>query len=107
MFDESYCAGMALGEPQISVGGLLKFAAALESFTTQTHGARSHPSRRKKTVRRSPYRNPAQLALYPEHQIVERPLSLTPKGLIEALADLLLAAIGTPSGTIKGGDDEQ
>ena len=62
---------------------------------------------RKKTVRRSPYRNPAQLALYPEHQIVERPLSLTPKGLIEALADLLLAAIGTPSGTIKGGDDEQ
>jgi hypothetical protein len=62
---------------------------------------------RKKTVRRSPYRNPAQLALYPEHQTVEPPLSLTPKGLIEALADLLLAAIGAPSLTIKGGDDEQ
>src|SRR6478672_4125693 len=51
MFDESYCAGMALGEPQISVGGLLKFAAALESFATQTHGARSHPSRRKEKDR--------------------------------------------------------
>jgi hypothetical protein len=58
-------------------------------------------------VRSSPYRNPAQLALYPEHQTVERPLSLTPNGLIEALADLLLAAIGAPSVTIKGGDDEQ
>ena len=58
-------------------------------------------------MRRSPYRNPAQLVLYPEHPTVERPLSLTPKGLIEALADLLLAAIGVPSLTIKGGDDEQ
>src|SRR6478672_6581140 len=47
MFDESYCAGMTLGEPQIIVGGLLKFAAALESLATQTQGARSHPSRRK------------------------------------------------------------
>ena len=97
MFDESYCAGMALGEPQISVGGLLKFAAALESFATRRMAHdRILQEGRKKTVRRSPYRNPAQLALYPEHQIVERPLSLTPKGLIEALADLLLAAIGTP-----------
>ena len=48
MFDESYCASMTLGEPQISIEGLLKFAAALEAFgETQTHDARSHPSIRK------------------------------------------------------------
>ena len=47
MFDESYCAGMTLGEPQISIVGLLKFAAALAAFATQTPGARSHPSKRK------------------------------------------------------------
>jgi hypothetical protein len=29
------------------------------------------------------------------------------KGLIEALADLLLEAIGVPRLTMKGGDDEQ
>ena len=47
MFDEAYCVGMALGEPQVSIEGLLEFAAALAAFATQTPGARSHPSRRK------------------------------------------------------------
>src|SRR6516162_984327 len=51
MFDESYCAGMTLGEPQISIAGLLKFAAALAAFATQTPGARSHPSKRKEKDR--------------------------------------------------------
>ena len=51
MFDESYCAAMALGEPQISIEGLLKFAAALAAFATQIAGARSHPSRRKEKDR--------------------------------------------------------
>jgi hypothetical protein len=51
MFDASYCAGMALGEPQISIAGLLKFAAALEALATQTHGARSPPSIRKEKDR--------------------------------------------------------
>src|SRR5271169_5589421 len=51
MFDESYCTGMVLGEPQISIEGLLKFAAALEAFATQTHGARSPPSIRKEKDR--------------------------------------------------------
>ena len=58
-------------------------------------------------MRRSPYRNPAQLVLYPEHQVGERPPPLNAKGLIEALADLLLEAIGVPRLTMKGGDDEQ
>jgi len=51
MFDESYCAGMALGEPQISIEGLLKFAAVLTAFATQIPGARSHPSNKKEKDR--------------------------------------------------------
>jgi len=51
MFDEGYCAGMTLGEPQISIEGLIKFAAALVAFATQTLGARSHPSKRKEKDR--------------------------------------------------------
>jgi len=51
MFDEGYCAGMTLGEPQISIEGLIKFAAALAAFATQTLGARSHPSKRKEKDR--------------------------------------------------------
>lgn len=57
-------------------------------------------------MRRSPYRNPAQLVLYPEHQVVDRPLSPNPKGLVEALADLLLVALGVQCRMVKGGDDE-
>jgi hypothetical protein len=57
-------------------------------------------------VRRSPYRNPAQLVLYPEHQAADRPLSPNPKGLVEALADLLLVALGVQCRMMKGGDDE-
>ncbi len=61
---------------------------------------------RRETVRRSPYCNPAQLVLYPEHQAVDRPLSPNPKGLVEALADLLLVALGVQCRMVKGGDDE-
>jgi hypothetical protein len=57
-------------------------------------------------VRRSPYRNPAQFVLYPEHQAVDRPLSPNPSGLIEALADLLLVALGVQCRMVKGGDDD-
>jgi hypothetical protein len=41
MFDESYCARMALGPPQISIGGLNKLAAVLASF-----GANRKPAAR-------------------------------------------------------------
>jgi hypothetical protein len=57
-------------------------------------------------VRRSPYRDPAQLVLYPEQQAVDHPLSPNPKGLVEALADLLLVALGAQCRMMKGGDDE-
>jgi hypothetical protein len=30
MFDESYCAGMALGPPQVSIDGLNEFAVVLK-----------------------------------------------------------------------------
>jgi hypothetical protein len=52
MFDESYCAGMTLGEARISIEGLIKFAAALEVFSeTLTQSPRSHPSRGKEKDR--------------------------------------------------------
>jgi hypothetical protein len=56
-------------------------------------------------VRRNPHHNPAQLVLYPDRQRVNSPLPPNPKGLVEALADLLLAALGV-QGLTKGGDDE-
>jgi hypothetical protein len=48
MFDESYCGGMRLGSPEISIDGLNELAAALASFgATQAGGASSCPSRKK------------------------------------------------------------
>jgi len=48
MFDESYCSGMSLGLPEISIAGLNELAAALASFgATRKGGARSRPSRKK------------------------------------------------------------
>ena len=48
MFDEGYCAGMALGAPEISINGLNELAAVLRSFgENRTAGARSRPSKMK------------------------------------------------------------
>lgn len=48
MFDQSYCANMALGLPEISIAGLNELAAALASFdATRSRGAKSRPSRKK------------------------------------------------------------
>jgi hypothetical protein len=45
MFDESYCASMALGPPQISIDGLNELAVVLKILgTNQASGARSRPS---------------------------------------------------------------
>jgi len=66
MFDESYCAGMALGPPQVSIDGLNELAVVLKLLgTNQASGARSRPSmKREKDVRRkSQYREPMQLGL--------------------------------------------
>lgn len=56
-------------------------------------------------MRRSRYHNPAQLVLYSDRQRVNGPLPPNPKGLVEALADLLLEALGV-QGLTTGGDDE-
>jgi hypothetical protein len=48
MFDDSYCAGMTLGPPEISIEGLNELAAVLASFgKTQKRGAHSRPSNKK------------------------------------------------------------
>lgn len=48
MFDESYCAGMTLGPPEISIEGLNELASVLASSGANwKRGAQSHPSRTK------------------------------------------------------------
>ena len=48
MFDEGYCAGMTLGQAEISIEGLNEFAAVLASLgTNRKRGAQSSPSKQK------------------------------------------------------------
>src|SRR6516165_11050296 len=52
MFDESYCAGMALGRPEISIEGLNELASVLASFAAnRKEGAHSSHSIKKETDR--------------------------------------------------------
>ena len=58
-------------------------------------------------MRRSRYHNRAQLALELERQNPQQPpWATSPKGLIEALADLLLEALGAEKMMKTGGADE-
>ncbi|GLS21025.1 hypothetical protein GCM10007874_40420 [Labrys miyagiensis] len=55
-------------------------------------------------------RDRAQLKLEFNNPIPQSPIGKDVKGLVEALADLLMAAIGQPlpeTRTVKGGVDEQ
>lgn len=56
-------------------------------------------------MRKSQYHNRAQLVLELEHQIPHPPMSQNPKGLVEALADLLLEALAAE--VDQGGGDER
>lgn len=56
-------------------------------------------------MRRSRYRNRAQLVLKLERQILHPPVSRNTKGLVEALADLLLEALAAEAN--QGGGDER
>jgi hypothetical protein len=57
-------------------------------------------------VRRRQNHNRAQLVLELERQSLQPLWAANPKGLIEALADLLLEALGTEKVTTTGGVDE-
>lgn len=56
-------------------------------------------------MRKSRYRNRAQLVLELERQIPHPPVSQNTKGLVEVLADLLLEALAAESN--QGGGDER
>lgn len=58
-------------------------------------------------MRRNSHHNPAQLVFDLERQNLEHPLKESPKGLVAALADLLLGALGAGGMTTKGGGDER
>lgn len=57
-------------------------------------------------MRRSQYLNPAQLVLELDRENPEPPFKGNPTGLVEALADLLLEALGVESLKTTGGEDE-
>jgi hypothetical protein len=106
MFDESYCAGMTLGQPEISIEGLNELASVLALFgANRKRGAQSCPSG-KKEKDRAEKPAPQSSAARPRAGtsnpsiVAER----NAKGLIEALADLLLEALVAE--TKLGGLDE-
>ena len=52
MFDESYCAGMSVGPPQVSVEALNELAAVLATGgESAKRGSRSRPSERREAIR--------------------------------------------------------
>jgi hypothetical protein len=52
MFDESYCASMSLGPPQVSVEALNELAAVLAAGgKSAKRGSRSRPSERREAIR--------------------------------------------------------
>ncbi len=58
-------------------------------------------------VRANRYQNHAQLVLELERQNPQVQVEKSTKGLVEALADLLLEALATEGATKTGGVDEQ
>jgi hypothetical protein len=57
--------------------------------------------------RKSQYREPMQLGLDLGRQTPQTSLGANPKGLIQALADLLLEAAGVETVQMSGGDHER
>jgi len=57
--------------------------------------------------RTSQYREPLQLGLDLDRRIPKEPLGANPKGLIQAIADLLLEAAGVETVQMSGGDHER
>ena len=110
MFDESYCAGMALGPPEVSIEGLNELAGVLTALgTNRKRSAQSRPSNKKeKGVRRSQYQNRRQPVLELEPKNYPALVERNTKGLVEALADLLLEALepSEATSTNREGVDE-
>jgi hypothetical protein len=109
MFDESYCAGMALGSPQVSIEGLNEFAAVLKLLgTTQASGARSRPSMKREEGRaeKKPISRTDANGSGSGSSNSPEPAGQQSKGLIQALADLLLEAAGIEAVQMSGGDHE-
>jgi hypothetical protein len=109
MFDESYCAGMALGPPRVSIDGLNELSVVLKLLrTNQVSGARSRSSmkREKERAEKKPISRTDPTGLGLDCRIPPNPLGTNPKGLIQALADLLLEAAGLEPIQMTGGEHE-
>ncbi|HZZ22538.1 MAG TPA: hypothetical protein VFE60_08185 [Roseiarcus sp.] len=97
MFDESYCAGMSLGPPQVSIEALNELAVVLAAGgKSPKPSSRSRPSETKEAIR-AQEDEPRPIAARAGPRTPRSdpfPATSNVKGLIEALADLLLAAMG-------------
>jgi hypothetical protein len=83
MFDEGYCAGMALGPPQVSIDGLNELAVVLKLLgTNQVPGARSRPSRKREKGRaeKKPISRGVSTESGSGRWIPQNPLAPIPKG---------------------------
>jgi hypothetical protein len=112
MFDQGYCAGMTLGPPEISIEGLNELAVVLDLFDRdRTPGAQSRPSkpREKGGAEQTASGSSAARPRAAASRSASAGDSIT-TGLVEALADLLLAALGMDVGATvatEGGVDER
>ena len=108
MFEERYCAGMSLGPPQVSIEALNALAAVLAAGgKSAKRGSRSRPSETEggDSCPREGTRieDNSRWTLEPRRP-TPFPAPPSAKGLIEALADLLLEALGERTTAVEGSE---
>ena len=97
MFDEAYCGGMTLGPPEIGIEGLHDLGKLLASLRKTRKRPAPSPfpkPREKRGAERKNSKSSATWYLELKSPAIVPPLGSNIPGLVEAVADLLLAAIG-------------
>ena len=96
MCDPAVCAGMDQGPPRVALDALLKLAGVLDEMSGSRRTGHpadvQHP--RRSPVPRSRPPSPSQLRLSFEADRDQPPKAPPSAALLEALAELLLAAMG-------------
>ena len=112
MLDPSFCARMSKGPPEVNIESLNELAILLASLgKTRKRRASSSSSNLKERQRaeKKMWRSSATQAEVRQSNTTV-PVGRDVKGLVEALADLLMASMGQrllEIPTVKGGVDEQ
>jgi hypothetical protein len=101
MFEEKYCAGMSLGPPQVRTHLRSCWRRAANRRSGVHDRVLQNRRRRFVTKRRKQDRRQLALALEPRRPTTF-PAPPSARGLIEALADLLLEALGERTTAVEG-----